>query len=339
MTSVLVTHADLPLGRRIVKRLWHDPAVGQVLGVGEGPTPRAFDAYRVGSSPRLRYEQLDLARQREVSDLFHSRRLREAGIDTVVCVPRHGAAPEGPPGWARLPVRTAEARILLQHALESQAIRSLIALGSAFVYRLDAGHANHLSESSDLDLDPSVASSVRTWIDCDMLYHGEIGNPRLRVVLLRLPTVVASGGYLYLNPGLEGGSGLRLRAAGFDPLCAMVADKDVARAVQLALHSRRAGVYNIAGRELMPLSRLGHWTRRPCVPVPGPLLRIAAAGAARLGRDEWRAALDGPHRRFGFSLDTRRAERDLGFRPGYRVGMARAGDGAMRLETVPAPSP
>jgi hypothetical protein len=55
--------------------------------------------------------------------------------------------------------------------------------------------------------------------------------------------------------------------------------------------------------------------------VPGALLRALGAG--------------GPEVRYGFSLDTSRAERELGFRPAYRVGPARAGDGRARLETWP----
>jgi hypothetical protein len=37
---------------------------------------------------------------------------------------------------------------------------------------------------------------------------------------------------------------------------------------------------------------------------------------------------------FGFTLDTSRAERELGFRPTDRIGLARAGDGALRVETA-----
>jgi hypothetical protein len=95
-----------------------------------------------------------------------------------------------------------------------------------------------------------------------------------------------------------------------------------------------AGVFNLAGREAIPLSVLGRWTRRPCVPVPGLLLRAAGAGIGRILREPLRAALDGPHLRYGFTLDTTRAERELGFRPQYRIGLARAGDGGLRLETA-----
>src|SRR5262249_3978060 len=73
MRNVLVTHADLPLGRRIVKVLWHDPGVDRIVAVGEGAVPRAFHPYRIGPSPRLSYERIDLVRQRSVSELFRSK--------------------------------------------------------------------------------------------------------------------------------------------------------------------------------------------------------------------------------------------------------------------------
>ena len=109
--------------------------------------------------------------------------------------------------------RTAEARLVLQHCLESVSVRSLVAIGSAFVYRLPPGNSNRLSEDSELDLDPDVPPEIRSWIDCDMILHGEVHNDRLRVVLLRVPTVVAAGGYVYLSPALAGRPGLRLRAS------------------------------------------------------------------------------------------------------------------------------
>lgn len=336
MKAVLVTHADRPLGRRIVKRLWHEPGLERIVAIGEGPAPRAFDAFRVGEQPRLVYERLDHARQRSVSDWFRSRRLRELAPEAVVYVPRHGVAPEGPPVVARVPTRTAEARLLLHHALEHRSVRALVALGSAFVYALAPGNANHVTEDSPLLLDPDAPASLRAWIDSDMLFQAEAAGRRLRVALLRLPAVVASGGYVYLHPLLEGPAGPRLRPAGFDPLCPVVADKDVAHAVAAALARDAAGVFHVVGRERVPLSVLGRWTGRPTLPVPGPLLRAAVRGAARLGLAD--DALDGPLARHGLSLDGGRAAAVLGFAPRYRIGLARAGDGALRLEAVPAPA-
>ena len=336
MANVLVTHADEPLGRRVVKVLMHDPDVATLFAVGAGPSPRAFDRFLGESPPRLLYARTDLAKHRAVSDLFHSTRFRAAEIDTVVHVPQHGPASEAAPVVSGLPARTAEARFVLQHALEARSVRALVAVGSAYVYRLEPGNANRLHEESALDLDPEVPPEIRSWIDCDMIFHGEVGSDRLRVAVLRVPTVVASGGYVYLNPTLAGRAGLRLRPAGFDPLCPLVCDKDVARAVRAALHSRSAGIYNVAGNEALPLSVLGRWTGRPALPLPGLALSAASAGLRWLRRERRRSTFHGDHLRYGFTLDTRRAERELGFIPAYRIGLERAGDGVLRLETSPA---
>lgn len=336
MSSVMVTHADEPIARRIVKRLFYDPNVRHVLGVGSGPAPRGFDRFLADPRGRFAYVRSQLARHRPVSDLFRSSRVHDARIDTVVHVPSHQS---GGGRTARLlagvPPRTAEARLVLQHCLETPGIRALVALGSAFVYRLWPGNANRVRESSELDLSPDVPAELRSWIDCDMVFHAEVGNERLRVVLLRLPTVVASGGYVYLHPSLEGRAGPRTRPLGFDPICSLVSDKDVAHAVAAAVSTSRAGVYNVAGTESVPLSVLGRWTGRPLLPVPGPWLRLVAAALRLAGSETRLETLFGTHLHYGFTLDTRRAEGELGFRPSHRIGISRAGDGELRIETAP----
>lgn len=333
MYRVLVTHADEPIGRRVVKTLFHDESVETILAVGHGPPPRAFDRYLGGAEPRVEYARVDLAKHRPTSDLFHSSRFRSAEIDTVVYVPRHGAtASESAPIVAGLAERTAETRLLMQHCLEAPGVQNLIALGSAFVYRLPPGNVNRLDEYSELNLDPDVPAEVRSWIDCDMILHGEVHNDRLRVVLLRVPTVVASGGYVYLNPALSGG-GPPLRSIGFDPIQALVSEKDVARAIRTALHARGPGIYNVAGREAVPLSVLIRWIGRRSAPLPGPLLPLFATAARWLARGDPGTAR-APYLRYGFTLDTRRAEQDLGFQPTDSIGLSRAGDGSLRLETV-----
>jgi UDP-glucose 4-epimerase len=335
MSRVLVTHADEPIGRRIVKTLYHDAGVESVLAVGSGPAPHAFDRFRSGVEPRVSYTSVDLAKHRPVSDLFHSSRFRSAEIDSAIYVPHHAvAAAHGAPLVAGISERTAESRLVLQHCLETGSIRSLIAIGSAFVYRIPPGNANRLDEESELDLDPDVPPVIRSWIDSDMIFHGEVHNDRLRVVLLRVPTVVAAGGYVYMNPSLEGRPGARVRVLGFDPICALVSDKDVARAAQATLHHATSGIFNISGNEAIPLSVLSRWTGRPSVPVPGPLLGWIGAAGRRFGMGPPDGSVVGSHLRFGFTLDTERAVQELGFHPRDRVGLARAGDGALRLETA-----
>jgi UDP-glucose 4-epimerase len=331
---VLVTHADEPIGRRVVKRLFHDPRVDAIFAVGDGPPPRAFDRVLAGSTPTVRYARANLARHRAASDLFHSMRFRAARIDTVVLVPRHGAgADASAPIVGGLSERTAETRLVMQHCLELASVTSLVALGSACVYKLQPGNANRLTERSELDLDPDVAPEIRAWIDADMIVHGEVHSDRLRVVLLRAPSVVASGGDVFLNPALPQ-RGRVPRALGFDPIVSVISDRDTASAILAAVHSSRSGIYNIAGREAVPLSVLARWTGHRTLPLPHPLIAWAAAGARWVGLGHGAIAASRDALRFGFTLDTRRAETELAFRAGDRIGLARAGDGTLRLETA-----
>lgn len=335
MTRVLVTHADEPLGQRVTEALIDLPEVTRVFAVGEGDPPRAFLHLR-GEGGRFSYRRAELAKHRGASDLFHSPSFRDAAIDTVLYVPAHGVATEaGSGGPGAPPRRTAEARIVLHHALEAPAVRSLVALGSAHVYRLAPGNANRLSEDSELLLDPGIAPEIRSWIDCDMTFQSEIRGGRLRIALLRLPAVVSSGGYVFLCPALPSEGGIALRVAGFDPLCAVIADVDAARAASLAAVREAEGVYNVAGREAVPLSLLTRWLRRPSAALPGGVLRSLGIAAAALGRQGLRARFEGDHLRFGFTLDTGRIERELGFTPSHAVTLGRGGDGRARLETTP----
>ena len=331
---VLVTHADEPIGRGVVKRLARDPRVHAIFAVGSGPTPRAFDALLAGDGPPAHYARAVLSRHRGASDLFHAQRFREAEIDTIVHLPPHARErePTSSP-WAGLTEITAETRLVVQHALEVRSVRNLVALGSAYVYRLHPGNANRLTEDSELDLDPRVAPEIRAWIDADMIVHGEVHSERLRVVLLRAPTVVGKRGDLFLSPLLHPERPLA-RATGFDPLCPVISHQDVLRAIEAAVFAQKSGIYNVSGREVLPLSELVRAAGRSAWSLPHPLLGAWGAGARLFGAGWRRLPYQGPALRYGFSLDTRRAERELGFRPADRIGAAPAADGAPRLEAT-----
>ncbi|MEE2664997.1 MAG: hypothetical protein VX681_12850 [Myxococcota bacterium] len=334
--NVLVTHADAPIGRRLIKSLYYDKRVDRILAVGAGPPPNAFDRFLAAPVQRVAYARVDLARHRSVHDLFHSVRLREAKIDSLIHLPPHGPREDGPPQLAGLAQRTAEARLLLHYCLEHGDIRRLVVLGSAFVYRLVPGNSNRFTEQSELDLSPNVPAETRAWIDSDMLFHNELHNERLGITLLRSATVVASGGFVFMNPSFDESTGRCIRPMGFDPMCALISDKDAVRALALAMHANVSGIFNIAGREAVPMSRLAEWTARGELALPGPLLSAISHGLHLTRGRRARSLLGGVQQRYGFTLDTSRARRELGFRPVYRVGRSRDGDGRLRLETARA---
>ena len=206
---------------------------------------------------------------------------------------------------------------------------------TTFVYRLVPGNANLFSESSELDLAPDATAEVRCWIDADMLFQSELQNPNLRVALLRVPTVVGTGGSVYFNPVLTTALGFHLRPMGFDPICALISDKDVVRAAQLALHSTARGVFNIAGFETVPLSVVANWTGRGSVALPSSFISLTSRISSLLGVGQSASGVDSPHLRYGFSLDTGRARSELGFEPGYRIAPGRAENGRRQLESAP----
>ena len=308
-----------------------------LTALGDGPPPHRFERYLGGPCPRMFYSQTDIGRHRSVSDLFHSKSFRKAGIDTVIHIPFHGAATyERPSDHAGLPRRVAETRLLLQSCLRSAQVENVIALGSAYAYRLPPGNANRLDENSELDMDPFLEPNIRAWIDSDMMIHGEIHNDLLRVVLLRIPTVVATGGYVYFHPALSIGQRPRMPAIGFDPMCPLVTHRDVSRAVSAALHSNRSGVFNISGPEAVPLRGMALGTLRFVHSEPPRQRNWLAAATRLLPPIRSRRAVPDSHLRYGFTLDTRAAERELGFRTTDRICVDHGVDGALSLEAIPA---
>jgi nucleoside-diphosphate-sugar epimerase len=283
------------------------------------------------------YWQTDIGRYRSVSDLFHSEPFRKAEIDTVVHIPFHGAPTcERPSAQAGRPRRVAETQLILQNCLRTAQVENVIALSSAYVYRLPPGNANRLDENSELNMDPFLEPDIRAWIDSDMMIHGEIHNDLLRVVLLRVPTVVATGGYVYFHPALSVGQRPRMPAMGFDPMCPLVTDRDVARAVSATVHSNRSGVFNISGPEAVPLRGLALGTLRFVRSEPLRRRDWLATATRLLPSIRNMRSVPDSHLRYGFTLDTRAAERDLGFRATDRIYVDHGVGGALSLEAIRA---
>lgn len=333
---IAVTHADSPIGRRLVKSLYHDPSVERIVALGPGPPPSVFDRFLSSDERRLTYSRIDLARHRSMATYFNSSLVKEARIDSLIYVPAHGwPTTSVPPLAGGLTSQTAEARLVLKHAIELRDLNNLICLGSALVYRLSPGNANLFTESSELDLAPDTLPEIRCWVNADMIFQGEFQNPGLRVVLLRLPSVVGTGSEVYFNPILAATLKSRIRSMGFDPICALVSEKDVVRAIQLALHGTARGVFNIAGFETVPLSVFAKWTGEPSVPIPSGLIPLASRLSSFMSGRASATSATTPHLNYGFTLDTERARLELGFEPGYRIAPGPMVDGRFQLESAP----
>lgn len=326
---VLVTHVDEPVGRAIATRLLEDPTIERLHTVAAPGSENPFEHRSALCPERLRHHEAELHRPRDVEELF-----AVSDPDAVILVPRASErVPRGRVRLADVPRRTVETRLVLQQCLERASVSQLVALGSIAAYDLCPDNAIHLDEDSPLALDPGRPASARAWVDCDMMIHAEVHHPTLTVALLRLATVLTCEGEFVYAPADLGP--VSLRAMGFDPMCPLVVDRDVVQATVLALHLGARGVFNIAGDQSVPLSAIDRARRSLGVALPGPWLKLLGLGLDRLGASGLARQLDGPQQRFGASLDTRRARRELGFQPGYRVGLRNRDDAGPSLEALP----
>ncbi|HTO53960.1 MAG TPA: NAD-dependent epimerase/dehydratase family protein [Myxococcota bacterium] len=308
MRRVLLTHAESPVGRRVVKALFHDPDVALVLALGTAPEPTYLAPYR----GKVAYQRLDLAKARHLQSFLHSERFARARPDSVIHLPfASERAGERTPGGVHALV--SETRRLVEECAEKSQIERLVYLSSVFVYDPEPGNGNVVGEGQLLGFDGEGDSLVRAWIDADLVCQGELHGQALCVTILRAATIVTEAGEFLNSPPLH----RRDHATGYDPMVAVVSDRDVARALVLALHADRPGIYNIAGRDVFPRSQL------------------ARSGGAFGFVERWlgRAAPGQSYDRYGIVPSARLAHEALGFEPQYRIELRGSGS-ARRIETV-----
>lgn len=299
---ILVTGATTPLGGEVVRRLLTDPAVEHVLEAGAEPF--------LGDAPRLSYRRCDLTRERAVHDLVHGD-ARAHGVDTVIHLALHRSArDEGPRIHAR---NVLALRQLLAACAAVPTIARFVYPSSAAVYALRASGPALLDEDAALEFDPEAPQWIRDRVEADLTVCARMGMSRLAIVVLRTAEILAPDMGSQLWDYLR--SRVCLRPLGFDPMINVISLEDAAAAVVLAAGARGQGVYNVAGADTLPLSRLiARWGRRD-VPVPRPLLAPLyrlRAGATGL---EFRFDLNLRRFQFGGLIDDARARADLGYRP------------------------
>lgn len=307
--NVLVTGATTPLGRALVRRLVDDPAVAHVLETGAEPG--------VADGPRRSYQRVDLSRPRAVHDLMHGPAAALA-IDAVVHAALHRRATDEGHG---VHARNVEAtRALLRACGELPAIRRFVFVSSAAVYALHSSAPSLLDEDAALELDPRAPQWIRDRVEADLTVCARMGLERFGVVVLRLAEILAEGTGSQLWDYLR--SRVCLRPAGFDPMLNVLSIDDAADAIVLALRGTGSGVYNVAGADTLPLTRLIARGGRHGVPVPGPLLaplyRLRRLVAGN-GTHEFRYDVNRTRLHLGGTVDDGRARRELGYVPRHPV--------------------
>ena len=202
--------------------------------------------------------------------------------------------------------------------LESMAqfgVRKLVVLSSANVYGPRPDNPQFIDEAAPL-LGSQDFSEIRDLIEVDMLAQSFFWrHPSCETVILR-PTHIlgtvrnAPSNYLRLpvTPTL----------LGFDPMVQVVHYDDVAQAIARALRPGVRGIFNVAGPEPVPLSRILKMLGRPRLPVPHGAAKSLLSQLFRYRLSSFPAPeLD--HIRYVCMVDDRRARDEMGYAPGHSL--------------------
>lgn len=293
--AVLVTGACGRLGKSLVRVLHRSR---EVVAVDRRPFPdRPKD---------VAFEQVDL-RRKKLRDVFRSTPIG-AIVHLGVMHDPHASAKDHH-AW-----NVAGFSKLLEYA-EHFRVPKLVLLSSANVYGPEAGNAQFLTEDAPL-LAGARFSEIRDLIEIDMLAQGFLWKrPATETVILRP---------VHILGGVRNAASNFLRLPtvpvlmGFDPMIQVIHESDVVRALAASLAPGVRGVFNVAGPEPLPLSRILRLLGRPSVPVPYTLGKALLRRLFSFKLTSFPAPeLD--HIRYVCMVDDERARRELGFSPGTGV--------------------
>jgi UDP-glucose 4-epimerase len=194
-------------------------------------------------------------------------------------------------------------------------IPKLVVLSSANVYGPQPHNPQFLDEDAPL-LGGARFSEIRDLIEVDMLAQSFFWKaPTAETVILRPVHIL---GRVHNAPS----NFLRLPTVptllGYDPMVQVIHEDDVVGAIVRALRPGVRGIFNVAGPEPVPLSKLLRILGRPSVPVPYSLAKAMVERMWKLRLTSFPSPeLD--HIRYVCMVDDERARTVLGFQPRYSL--------------------
>jgi UDP-glucose 4-epimerase len=254
--AVAVTGIGTFLGRRLAERLAARPRM----------RVHALDRRRpYGLDARVPLHPIDLTRPTADADLADV--LRKEEVHTVVHL-----------AFRRAPTPDLEAdheletigSLHLIHACAAAGVRKLVLGSSTMVYGPYPDNPAYLEETHPLRGHPH-AHQVRNRVEVEALVAGFARrHPGTEVTVLRPCWIMGPETWnpvvrYFTRPVVP-------TLLGYDPMLQLVHEDDVLDAFEKAVRGRHPGVYNVVGREAMPISRLLRLAARRPLPLPAPLV-------------------------------------------------------------------
>jgi UDP-glucose 4-epimerase len=196
-------------------------------------------------------------------------------------------------------------------------VRKVVVMSSADIYGARAHNPQFLTEEA-----PLLATGLAALRDIDMMAQSFFWKrPDIETVILRPAHLVGAvagimARYLRMSPVP--------RLLGYDPMIQLLHEEDAIQAVRLALCPGKRGIFNLAGPDPIPLSRIVERLGRSTISVPyvmaKPLLaqlRLVGRGADLAGHVEYI--------RYVCMVDDTRARQILGYSPIHGIESTLAG--------------
>ena len=252
------------------------------------------------------HHQVDM-RRRKMKDIFRGRNIRAVVHLGVLHDPRRSARERHT--WNIVAFQK-----LLDYVTQYE-VPKLIVLSGANVYGAQPDNPQFLTEDAPL-LGAQSFGGMRDLIELDMLAQGFFWkHPTTETVILRPCHIVgrvrnAASNYLRLDRPVM--------VMGFDPMMQMVHEKDVVRAIRLALKPGVRGIFNLRGPGELPLSRIVRAAGRRPRWIPSPVARVALDQLWKLRLSSFPSQeLD--HLRYVCMVDDTQAREVLGYEPRYSL--------------------
>ena len=296
--AILVTGICGRLGKLLARELHR---TSRVVGVDRRPF--------TGRPKDIVHHQLDI-RRKKMRDIFRGRDIRAVIHLGVLHDPRRSERERH--SWNIVAFQK-----LLQYMAQYE-VPKLVVLSGANVYGPQANNPQFLTEDAPL-LGAQHFGGMRDLVELDMLAQSFFWkHPTTETAVLRPCHIVgrvrnAASNYLRLERPVM--------ILGFDPMMQLVHEKDVVRAIQLALEPGVRGIFNIRGPGEMPLSHLVRRVGGRPRTLPSPLARMTLDQLWRLRLSDFPAEeLD--HLRYVCMVDDTRAREQLGYQPRYSIDHA-----------------
>ncbi|MGE0789157.1 MAG: NAD-dependent epimerase/dehydratase family protein [Sandaracinaceae bacterium] len=314
MSRYLITGATTPIGDALIRELLKRDDCARIVAVGAEP----IRARAMEIDGRVKYERVDLTRERNLRELLFGVARREA-IEVVVDMASHRSVRVT--GARARALNVLETQRLLLLCEEHPTIRRFVYRSYAEVHDVSAALPALIDEAHPLNLRPDAPQWIRDRVEADLTVCTRMGMSDLEICVMRCAECLAARTGSQLHDYLE--SKVCFTPLGYDPVVNLISEEDIGRALALAARSNARGIFTIPGVTTLPLSEVIRKTGRRRVGVPGPAMAPLYRLRRAVLRSDFDYSLNRGRLHYGVVLSGARAEAVLGYTPQVSVTFAR----------------